>query len=231
MLYLQKYLRNDNQLFESNISNSVILLWGVMAKSDLPKFIRDNYEVHERRHACAILEKDFLDEWNDIISILKKFRLYRSHILAPGGRKSQISEWFEKSFSDRSWKEKKFVTKYLVENEEKETKSHKIDCFKNRIAVEVEWSNKDPFFDRDLHTFSVLFDVGSVSVGVIITKSNELREIMESLGKPIWKKYGTSTTWMNKLLPRIKGGGGGGCPLLVFGIKKSLYVEDTPNGK
>ena len=38
--------------------------------------------------------------------------------------------------------------------------------------------------------------------------------------------YGASTTHMSKLLPRIEGGGGGGCPLLVFGISKKLYVED-----
>jgi hypothetical protein len=31
---------------------------------------------------------------------------------------------------------------------------------------------------------------------------------------------------MSKLLPRIEGGGGAGCPLLVFGIKKSLIEED-----
>ena len=31
---------------------------------------------------------------------------------------------------------------------------------------------------------------------------------------------------MSKLLPRIEGGGGAGCPLLVFGISKKLYLED-----
>jgi hypothetical protein len=31
---------------------------------------------------------------------------------------------------------------------------------------------------------------------------------------------------MSKLLPRIYGGGGGGCPLLVLGISAKLYVED-----
>jgi len=31
---------------------------------------------------------------------------------------------------------------------------------------------------------------------------------------------------MSKLLPRINGGGGGGCPTLVFGITKRLYAED-----
>jgi hypothetical protein len=33
---------------------------------------------------------------------------------------------------------------------------------------------------------------------------------------------------MGKLLPKINGGGGGGCPILVLGISRSLYVdEDT----
>ncbi|MDR1936481.1 MAG: hypothetical protein LBS49_13060 [Candidatus Accumulibacter sp.] len=31
---------------------------------------------------------------------------------------------------------------------------------------------------------------------------------------------------MSKLLSKIQGGSGGGCPLLVLGIKKSLYEED-----
>jgi hypothetical protein len=32
---------------------------------------------------------------------------------------------------------------------------------------------------------------------------------------------------MDKLLPRIEGGGGGGCPILVFGITHAKYVEDN----
>jgi hypothetical protein len=38
--------------------------------------------------------------------------------------------------------------------------------------------------------------------------------------------YGASTTHMSKLLPRIEGGSGAGCPLLVFGITRGLYKED-----
>ena len=31
---------------------------------------------------------------------------------------------------------------------------------------------------------------------------------------------------MSKLLPKIEGGGGGGCPILVFGMKETLYDEN-----
>jgi hypothetical protein len=190
----------------------------------LPEFIRENYEVHEWKHACAILKGDFPKEWDDICSVLQDFRLYKSHIMAPGGGKSKISQSIDSAFQERGWKEKNFSTKIIVDENEIESPTHKVDCVKNKIAVEIEWSNKDPFFDRDLNNFRLLFELRAISVGIIITKSDVLRTTMEKL--EIWKKYGTSTTWMGKLLPRIEGGGGGGCPILVFGITEAVFVED-----
>ena len=102
--------------------------------------------------------------------------------------------------------------------------THKVDCFKNRVAVEIEWNNKDPFFDRDLNNFRLLFDLRSVSVGVIITRADELQDVFDGLGRG--SSFGASTTHMGRLLPRINGGSGGGCPILVIGITKKLYIED-----
>ncbi|MEI6068138.1 MAG: hypothetical protein WCP96_12410 [Methylococcaceae bacterium] len=61
----------------------------------LPEFIRDNYELHEWKHSCAILKEDFPEEWKDIISALNEFRLYKSWITNPGGSKSKISEFLD----------------------------------------------------------------------------------------------------------------------------------------
>lgn len=105
-----------------------------------------------------------------------------------------------------------------------DTPTHKIDCFRNRVALEIEWNNKDPFYDRDLNNFRLLFDLRAISVGVIITRCDELQDIFNVLGRG--SSYGASTTHMGKLLPRIEGGGGAGCPILVLGISKTLYVED-----
>jgi len=41
----------------------------------------------------------------------------------------------------------------------------------------------------------------------------------------IKKKYGASTTWMGKLIPRIKAGRHGGCPLLVAGITPAVFTD------
>lgn len=193
----------------------------------LPADIRTLYEVQEWKHACAVLKSDFPSEWNDIIEVLRAFRLHRRHILTGGGGKSKISQHFDQAFcTERGWQEKKFKTKIVVDETQIESPTHKVDCFKNCVALEIEWSNKDPFFDRDLNNFRLLFDLRAISVGVIITKSDELRSIFTALGSKIWDKYGTSTTWMGKLLLRIEGGGGAGCPILVFGITRKLYVED-----
>jgi hypothetical protein len=61
----------------------------------LPAFIRENYEIHEWKHACAILKEDFSNEWQDVISVLTAFRLRKSWITNPGGRKSKISEFID----------------------------------------------------------------------------------------------------------------------------------------
>lgn len=190
----------------------------------LLEFVRDHYEVHEWKHACAILKEDFPNEWNDILSVLSDFRLNKSWITNPGGRKSKVSEFIDRYLYDRGWVEKEFQTQVVVDQNTMDTPTHKVDCFRNRVALEIEWNNKDPFYDRDLNNFRLLFDLRAISVGVIITRCDNLQEIFNALGRGT--SYGASTTHMSKLLPRIEGGSGAGCPLLVFGISKSLYVED-----
>lgn len=190
----------------------------------VPLFIRQNYEIHQWRHAISILIGDFPAEWQDIVDVLTQFRLLRSDIATPGGGKSPIARKLDSGFYSRDWQEQEFDTKIIVDNTTLETPTHKVDCVKGRIALEVEWNNKDPFYDRDLNNFRLLFDLRAISVGVIITRSDELQDIFNDLGKG--SSYGSSTTHMSKLLPRIEGGGGGGCPILVFGITKNVYVED-----
>lgn len=195
-----------------------------MSTELLPPFILENYEVHEWKHASAILYNDFPVEWEDITTLLEQFRLYNSSISVPGGRKSLVSEAIDHYLYARGWRERKFGTSVKVDDHIMDSPTHKVDCYKNRIALEIEWNNKDPFFDRDLNNFRLLFDLRAISVGVIITRCDHLQEIFDALGRGA--SYGTSTTHMSKLLPRIEGGSGGGCPILVFGITRKLYAAD-----
>ncbi|MGI4880594.1 MAG: BglII/BstYI family type II restriction endonuclease [Janthinobacterium lividum] len=189
----------------------------------IPATVRETWEVHEWKHACAILASDFASEWADLLALLQHFRLRREWIEVGGGNRSNVAIEIDGFLAARGWRAKGFDTRVEVDTVSMPSPTHEVDCYKNRIALEVEWNNKDPFFDRDLNNFRLLFDLRAVSVGIIITRADELQTIFRALGRGT--SYGASTTHMSKLLPRVLGGGGGGCPLLVLGITRALYDE------
>ncbi|PTV47628.1 restriction endonuclease [Acinetobacter oleivorans] len=218
-----------------------------MSISLFPSYIQKNYEIEEYRNAISILKNVYPNEWNDIVGLLTDFVLRKSEIVASGGKKSTVADQLDSFLYSRGWGETEFKTaihlaeiQYVVSTLANgkntlnsvlkgttvtEVPTHKIDCFKNKVAVEVEWNNKDTFFDRDLNNFRLLFDLGAVSVGVIITRSSELQELFNQLGKG--KSYGASTTHMRKLRSKLLGQGSGGCPVIAIGIKRSLYCDLT----
>src|SRR5262249_36530645 len=137
--------------------------------------------------------------------------------------RSRIVKRFEHPLAASGWIEKQFKTAIEIDGTSTPSPTHKVDCFKGRVALEVEWNNKDPFFDRDLNNFRLLFDLRVIDAGVIVPRADHLKRIFDSLGRG--KSFENPTTHRGKLLPRIDGGGGGGCPVLVFGITDRLYVD------
>lgn len=190
----------------------------------VPPEIRKRFDVREWRNGLAVLHTAYPVEFRDIRTVLTEFELTASSIIAAGGSKSPIARSVDARLYDLGWAEKKFSTATIVDDVKYDSPTHKVDCTKSRVALEVEWNNKDPFFDRDLNNFRQLFELRAIDVGVIITRASELQEIFNELGKG--SSYGNSTTHMAKLLPRLEGGGGGGCPIVVFAITKACYRDD-----
>jgi hypothetical protein len=190
----------------------------------IPSDLLALYRVKEWRNAVGVLSTACPNEWHDIIDVLRHFRLLRSQILTAGGGLSPVSQQINREFVSRGWLEKEFVTKIVIDQAEYSSPTHRIDCFKGRVALELEWNNKDPFFDRDLNNFRLLFDLRAIDVGVILTRSTDLQKVFDGLGKG--QSYGPSTTHHEKLWPRLEGGGGGGCPVVTFAILPALYVDD-----
>lgn len=197
-----------------------------MGLEAIPASTRERYHIEERRHACAILSVDCAPELKDIVECLDAFQLLRSEIVRGGGRKSLIASRFDTFLEKRDWKEKSIRVGRKIDDTILETETHKVDFCKARVAVEVEWNNKDPFYSRDLNAFRLLHELGVISVGVIITRRDELQTIFDKLGREIGKKFGASTTHWSKLIPRVEAAGAGNCPLLLVGISKNCYVDD-----
>ncbi len=191
----------------------------------VPPDIAELYEVHEWRNAVGVLQTACPQEWNDIQNALRIFRLHETEVQTAGGSRSAIVARLEQPLKDAGWIERQFQTAIVVDGEQRDSPTHSVDCFKERVALEVEWNNKDPFYDRDLNNFRLLFDLQVIDVGVIITRCSELQIIFNELGRGA--SFGNSTTHMGKLLPRLRGGSGGGCPIVVFGISERLYVPNA----
>ena len=192
----------------------------------IPSDISESYEVHEWRNAAGVLATAHPAEWQDVLAVLRDFQFRRSELVRGGGGKSVIANRIDDFLGARQWRETKFDTSIRVDDHERDSPTHKVDCFKGRVGLEIEWNNKDPFFDRDLNNFRLLFDLRVIDVGIIITRASNLQQLFKSISANVGAKYGASTTHMDKLLPRLEGGGGGGCPILAFGITRAKYVED-----
>ncbi len=192
-----------------------------MGLETIPQAVRDRFRIEERGHASAILASDYPNEFSDLMECLGAFSLKRSHIMNPGGGRSQIPEMIDGFLRERGWGEKSFDIAITVDGSPVPIPTHKIDNFKNEVGVEVEWNNKTEFYDRDLNNFRLLKELRVLAVGVIITRLSELRTLFTQLGE--WHKYGTTSTHWDKLIPKVDGGGAGGCPLLLVGIGEACY--------
>lgn len=191
----------------------------------LGELINRNFEITDWRNALAILTTVHPQELADLKEVLEGFTLNHSDFAVGGGNKSRMAKSVDGALYAKGWIEKAFDTKIVVDGTEYPSPTHKIDCFKNKVALEVEWNNKDPFFDRDLNNFRLLYELRIIDLGIVVTRTTALQTTLITAGRAK-TTYGKATTHTEKLYPKIIGGGAGGCPILVFGIKPESYIDD-----
>lgn len=198
----------------------------------IPDSIMNKYEFYNFNSALEILTQSYPDRFQEIVQTLERFEIKLDDILEKGGNESNIPKKLSELLRPLDWKEieisgdlivrlfegKKRKEVYQEFALEEFISGHKIDYVKGNVAIDMEWNSKDQTFDRDLYAFRTFYECGVITCGVIITRSEALNRIFSSLGNEVKKKYGASTTWMGKLIPRIHARRHGGCPLLVVGL-------------
>ncbi|VAW10277.1 hypothetical protein MNBD_ALPHA09-1062 [hydrothermal vent metagenome] len=193
----------------------------------IPSEVSKKYEVIDHRHAAAILNTEFHDLFQELMAALIEFELTDHDVLVPGGSESPIPKKISSILRPLGWTESKLTAKLVVDDSEVSQDTHKVDYIKGRVAFDLEWNSKDQTFDRDLFAFRSFFEFDRISVGVLLTRSTGLQSTFKELG--IAKKYGASTTHMNKLIPRLNAGRAGGCPVLALGISE-IKMGEKING-
>ena len=207
-------------------------------QDQIPADIRELYEIHNYHHAAEILSMSYAQEFDEILTALRQFRITEANIVEAGGNESVIPKKFSELLRPAGWYETKIqgdllVRKVISGAGTGKTKTvieeipipnfldgHKVDYVKHQVAFDLEWNSKDQTFDRDLYAFRTFHECRIIGAAVLVTRAETLNNVFRRLG--VMKKYGASTTWMGKLLYRLNAGRNGGCPVLVLGITPSL---------
>ena len=144
------------------------------------------WDVEDLNHGLMISKKLFNSELNLLAEILKNFKLNpEDHFIKRGGGESDQTSHLSKKFQELGWEKNNItsINKIIFERKfnqiSKEGTSHEIDHIgfnedNQKFAIEIEWNNKDEFFDRDFVNFDKLWNLGVIDLGIIITRGRNL---------------------------------------------------------
>lgn len=144
------------------------------------------FQVEFQSHAKAILASDFPTAASELESALLDTTIPIEEIIAGGGGEAKGTQRLRRALAARGWVKTIFIVEKRINNIPRESQSHEVDHVRTfdastRVALEIEWNNKDPFYDRDLENFKRLHADGAISVGVVVTRGRSLHEGMRDL--------------------------------------------------
>lgn len=143
------------------------------------------FDVATQHHAGAILKNDMGKAAAEIETVLKDFTIPIENLVRGGGGETDSTQRLRKAFVDIGWRKHNFVIQKVVDGTPRESTSHEIDHVKlfngYTFALEIEWNNKDPFYDRDLENFKRLHSEGAISMAGIITRGKSMHDSIRSM--------------------------------------------------
>lgn len=144
------------------------------------------YDVQFLSHAKAILTAEFPEALGELAGVLSGLSLPITEIIGSGGGETKFTQRTRNALAKLGWQKHNFIVGKTIDGVPKESTSHEVDHVKRVAGVgvigcEIEWNNKDPFFDRDLENYKRLHADGAISVGIIITRGASLQSQMWDL--------------------------------------------------
>jgi hypothetical protein len=155
------------------------------------------FQVLTLHHAEAILTHDMADAVIELQKVLSTITIPAEELVRGGGGEGELTQRMRRAFSDLGWRKHNFEIRKIIDGVEKESISHEIDHVKHfsagTFALEIEWNNKDPFFDRDLENFKRLHADGAISIGAIVTRGSTLQDSLRDIVAQFARENGINT--------------------------------------
>ena len=147
--------------------------------------VQKGFQVDFRSHAEAILGVDFPEVADQLEEVLLASTIPIEEIIGSGGGETKGTQRLRNALAERGWRKHNFIVQRTIDGTPKEAQSHEVDHIRTfdcgTVALEIEWNNKDPFFDRDLENFKRLHADGAISIGIIVTRSAALQDTLKGL--------------------------------------------------
>lgn len=151
----------------------------------LDALVDAGFDTMTTNHAGAILSRDFAGEFGALTGILADMRIECAEMLESGGNEAPPTRQLRRTLHAAGWRKHVVEVTKSVDGVPKSSTTHEIDhvrdCKLGTLALEIEWNNKDPFFDRDLENFQRLHADGAISVGIVITRGKTLQANIRSI--------------------------------------------------
>jgi len=170
------------------------------------------FQIAFHAHAEAILSFEFRESMGALENALLGFGIPIAEIISGGGGEAKGTQRLRHALKRLGWEKTTFTIEKRINAVMRESQSHEVDHVLTlpsgaALALEIEWNNKDPFFDRDLENFKRLHADGAISVGFIVTRSAALHEGLVSVVRPpvMTMRSTVSTTLRAGASPRRHG--------------------------
>jgi hypothetical protein len=152
------------------------------------------FDVAIRNHAGAIFSIDFPEQAAELESALLDVSVPVEELIGSGGGEAQSTQRLRRRLYGVGWPKHNFSFQLIVDGIETVAQSHEIDHVRRAeagtIALEIEWNNKDPFFDRDLENFQRLHAQSAISIGVMVTRGSSMQARMIDMVERCLQKHG-----------------------------------------
>ncbi|HUZ11684.1 MAG TPA: BglII/BstYI family type II restriction endonuclease [Caulobacteraceae bacterium] len=136
-------------------------------------------------HAAAILKVDFPDALDELRRALEHVSVPIEELIGSGGGETKGTQRLRHALAELGWPKETFTIEKRINGAARESVSHVVDHVRRLsngvVALELEWNNKDPFFDRDLENFKRLHAEGAIDVGVVVTRGASLQDALVGL--------------------------------------------------
>lgn len=117
---------------------------------------------------------DFPTEAGELLGALLDLKIPVEKLVGFGGGEAKSTQLLRRRLYQSGWAKHGFRFQTFIDGIEQVSITLEIDHVRRgvngTIALEIEWNNKDPFFDRDPENFQRLHSQYAISLGVIVTR-------------------------------------------------------------